>query len=43
VSAPDAVGPIDPVAAREVDFTETADVVIVGLGIAGTCAAIAAS
>jgi 3-oxo-5alpha-steroid 4-dehydrogenase len=43
VSAPDAVGPIDPVAAREVDFTETADVVIVGLGIAGTCAAISAS
>ncbi|MGZ6957241.1 MAG: FAD-dependent oxidoreductase [Acidimicrobiia bacterium] len=39
----DRFGPIDPVDAREVTFTETADVVVVGLGIAGTCAAITAS
>lgn len=39
----DSVGAIAPVDAREVEFTETADVVVVGLGIAGTCAAITAS
>jgi 3-oxo-5alpha-steroid 4-dehydrogenase len=39
----DAVGPIEPVAASDVAFAETVDVVVVGLGIAGTCAAIAAA
>ncbi len=43
MGAPDQVGAIEPVDAREVTFTETADVVVVGLGIAGTCAAIDAS
>jgi 3-oxo-5alpha-steroid 4-dehydrogenase len=37
------VGAIEPVDARDVAFAETADVVVVGLGIAGTCAAISAS
>lgn len=39
----DSVGAIEPVEASEVGFTDTADVVVVGLGIAGTCAAITAS
>ncbi len=37
------VEPIEPARAEAVEFTETADVVVVGLGIAGTCAAIAAA
>ena len=39
----DAVGAIEPVDVGEVTFAETVDVVVVGLGIAGTCAAIAAA
>ena len=39
----DQVGAIEPVATSEVTFAETAEVVVVGLGVAGTCAAIAAA
>jgi 3-oxo-5alpha-steroid 4-dehydrogenase len=38
-----AVGPIEPVPVAEVSFAETVDVVVVGLGVAGTCATIAAA
>ncbi len=41
--APDSVGPIEPVALARVTPAETVDVVVVGLGIAGTCATIAAA
>ena len=37
------VGAIEPVAASEVTFAETVDVVVVGLGVAGTCATITAA
>ncbi len=33
---------LDPVPAREVTFTATTDVVVVGLGVAGCCAALGA-
>ena len=33
---------LDPVPAREVTFTATSDVVVVGLGVAGCCAALGA-
>ena len=39
----DRVGAIEPVAASAVTFAETVDVVVVGLGVAGTCAAITAA
>jgi 3-oxo-5alpha-steroid 4-dehydrogenase len=39
----DGVGAIEPVAAGDVTFAETVDVVVVGLGVAGTCATIAAA
>src|SRR3954447_7029906 len=39
----DQVGAIEPVAASDVTFDETVDVVVVGLGVAGTCAAITAA
>ena len=35
--------PIAPVLAEQTTFAETVDVVVVGLGIAGTCATIAAA
>ena len=34
---------IEPARAEEVTFAETVDVVVAGVGVAGTCAAIAAS
>lgn len=40
-SAP--IDPIDPVDAREVRFDAATDVVVIGLGIAGCCAALAAA
>jgi 3-oxo-5alpha-steroid 4-dehydrogenase len=42
-TAPLHVGPIDPVDAREVRFDDETDVVVIGLGIAGCCAALAAA
>lgn len=37
-------GPIEPVAASEIDtWKDSADIVVVGLGVAGTCAAIEAA
>src|SRR3954453_19792201 len=39
----DQIGGIEPVAASGVTFAETVDVVVVGLGVAGTCAAITAA
>ena len=37
------IGPIAPAVAEQTTFAETVDVVVVGLGIAGTCATIAAA
>jgi len=39
----DQVGAIEPVAVGDVTFAETVDVVVVGLGVAGTCATITAA
>ncbi len=39
----DLVDPIEPLAAEQTTFADTVDVVVVGLGIAGTCAAIGAT
>ncbi len=39
----DTVGAIEPLAAETTTFADTVDVVVVGLGIAGTCAALGAT
>ncbi len=39
----DDVQPIEPISAERITFAETVDVLVVGLGIAGTCAAITAA